>query len=72
MIGTISAPVLSSDVTPIPPVTLSSGLFFMFDSNSGYVAADTLKPGRGYWVKVTEAGKIVMKSMSLRTTPASR
>jgi hypothetical protein len=69
MIGTLSYATLTSDVIPIPPVIIKSN-FFGYDA--GYYTEDTLKPGLGYWVKTSEAGKIVLKigtSLMNKSTP---
>ncbi|HCV44302.1 MAG TPA: hypothetical protein DGH68_12510 [Bacteroidetes bacterium] len=60
LIGTISQPVPASSVYSIPPNIVASR-FFKF--SSGYVHADTLCPGAGYWVKTTQAGLIVLSSV---------
>jgi hypothetical protein len=64
MIGSLSSPVLISDVTPIPPVTITSN-FFGYSNAIGYFIEDTLKPGSGYWVKVSQAGQLRMQSGSM-------
>jgi len=48
-----------------PPGILESSLFG-FVSGRGYAVADTLAPGRGYWVKASQAG-----TLRLATTAAS-
>jgi hypothetical protein len=64
MIGSVSFPVPTSDVTPVPPVTILSA-FYGFTIGGGYSSGDTLKPGKGYWVKVSQAGQIVLNSGSV-------
>ena len=61
MIGVNSLPVPVVNVTPIPPVTISTSFY---GYNGSYVEEDTLKPGGGYWVKVSEAGKLILQSQS--------
>ncbi len=63
MIGVFSYPVLISEITPVPPVTIQSQYFGY--TSTGYFTEDTLKPGYAYWLKVSEAGKIVLKSGSV-------
>jgi len=65
MIGSLTYPILTTDVTPIPPVTIISN-FFYYDA--GYHTEDTLKPGIGYWIKTSEAGKIILKNNTLIMT----
>ena len=62
MIGTNSFPVPVANITPIPPVTISSE-FFGYDGST-YIEKDILEPGSGYWVKVSEAGKLILQSQS--------
>ncbi len=64
IIGPFSYPSLSSDVAPIPPVAILSS-FFAYTGGSGYAAEDTLEPGKGYWVKVNQAGKLMLGSGSV-------
>ncbi|MBA4312481.1 MAG: hypothetical protein C0417_07605 [Chlorobiaceae bacterium] len=63
IIGTISYPILNSDIVPIAPSIIQS-LFFDFIPSAGYIISDTLFPGYGYWVKVSEAGQLVVKPTS--------
>ena len=62
MIGALDYPILVADVEPIPPMTITS-VFFGYDGI--YNEEDTLKPGKGYWVKTSEAGKLVLKTGTL-------
>jgi hypothetical protein len=64
MIGTISYPVLTTDVTPVPPVTIQS-YYFGFTPSVGYTKVDTLKPGYAYWVKVNTGGMLLVESSSV-------
>lgn len=57
IIGTISYPVTTSSIIQIPPDIVSSA-YFVYDGS--YVEADTLLPGRGYWVKVIQNGKLIL------------
>jgi hypothetical protein len=66
IIGCVSYPILISGVVPIAPVTIQ-GNFFLY--NAGYFTEDTLKPGSGYWVKVSQAGRLVMQSGSVLESP---
>ncbi|HYQ86157.1 MAG TPA: T9SS type A sorting domain-containing protein [Bacteroidota bacterium] len=59
MIGSISHAFPVSSVTPIPPVALISR---EFGYKSGYVIADSIRPGRSYWLKVDQSGKVVLSS----------
>ncbi|RCK73945.1 MAG: Cell surface protein [Ignavibacteriae bacterium] len=63
IIGTISYPLLLSDITPIPPLELKSQFFGY--SGTGYYTEDTLKPGFAYWLKVNQSGKIIINGGSV-------
>jgi len=57
LIGSISFPVDVSTIVSDPPgIRLSE--FFGFDGT--YVVADSIRPGYGYWVKVSSSGKLIM------------
>lgn len=58
IVGSISSPVPASSVTAVG-TSIQTG-FFAFDN--GYQAASTIEPGRGYWVKVSSAGTLVLLS----------
>lgn len=64
MVGPISYPVLTSSVMAIPPVAIVSN-FYGFSPGGGYTSKDTLQPGKSYWVKVSNAGQLVMYSGSV-------
>ncbi|MBI1808186.1 MAG: T9SS type A sorting domain-containing protein [Ignavibacteria bacterium] len=66
MIGVPSGPALVSDVSPIGTTIVSN--YFGFSAN-GYFIEDTLKPGRAYWVKVNQSGKLAVKSSSVLSEP---
>ena len=59
LIGSISFPIAASTITSIPPSIVASN-FFRYDF--GYVATDTLKPAKGYWVKSSQNGKLILSS----------
>jgi hypothetical protein len=58
MIGTISLPVDTGAVATVPTGILITG-FYGF-TGSGYGIEDTLFPGRGYWVKSTQHGQLIL------------
>ncbi|MBI4546409.1 MAG: T9SS type A sorting domain-containing protein [Ignavibacteriae bacterium] len=68
IIGCLSYPVLISDISPVPPVTILSS-FFGYSNISGYFDEDTLKPGSAYWVKVSQAGQLYMQAGSVLMQP---
>ncbi|MBA4312059.1 MAG: hypothetical protein C0417_05475 [Chlorobiaceae bacterium] len=57
LIGVLSSTILANTVITEPPDLIISN-FFGF--NHGYTFADTLYPGKGYWVKMGDAGKIIL------------
>ncbi len=59
MIGSISYPVLTSSITSSPGGMITSKFF---GYTNGYVTEDTIKPGKGYWVKVDQTGKLFLSS----------
>jgi hypothetical protein len=63
LVGSISNPVAVTAITQLPPGIVASS-FYGFDG--GYVAADTVKPGRGYWVATNASGRLILSS---GTTP---
>jgi hypothetical protein len=70
MIGSVSYPVLASSITPVPPTTIASDVFG-YSISSGYFTADTLKPGRAYWIKVHTAGKVIVNPGSASIAPTA-
>jgi hypothetical protein len=69
LLGSLSSPIPTSYVTPVPPVAIVSH-FYGFSTSSGYFSEDTLKPGSGYWVKVSQVGQLVFASGAQRTHPS--
>ncbi len=57
LIGAASTAVPVSTVTPIPPGIVVTP-FYSYEG--AYVPADTLVPGRGYWVKTGAGGRIIL------------
>lgn len=62
MIGSVSIPISVSWVKSDPSGIVSSS-FFGYGSN-GYAIADTLRPCCGYWVKVSQAGTLILSAAS--------
>src|SRR5258706_1696046 len=57
MIGSISSSVDVLSVTSDPGGLLTSR-FFGYDGS--YSATDSIRPGKGYWVKVNQIGKLIL------------
>ncbi|MBI4548291.1 MAG: T9SS type A sorting domain-containing protein [Ignavibacteriae bacterium] len=59
LIGSISEPVPVSLITSDPPGLVTSD-FFGYEG--GYINKDTIFPGKGYWVKVDQPGRLILLS----------
>lgn len=59
IIGSISVRVAVKDIQSIPPGLVVSN-FFSYDPATDYVIADSIAPGRGYWVKANQAGYLIL------------
>ena len=59
MIGAVKAPVPVAPLTSIPPNLIVSKYFYY---DGAYQMYDTLKPARGYWVKTSQAGDLILKT----------
>ncbi|MBA4313082.1 MAG: hypothetical protein C0417_10685 [Chlorobiaceae bacterium] len=62
LIGSIASPVRVNTIQSIP-AGIITGSFFKY--NQGYAMADSLEPTKGYWVKTTQPGKLVVSSQSM-------
>jgi hypothetical protein len=49
--------VVPENIIPDPPDILSSGFF---GYKGSYIAADTLRSGKAYWIKITQPGKLII------------
>ena len=61
MIGSISRPVAVTSITS-DPAAMNTSSFWRYDH--GYHSADTIYPGKGYWVKVDQNGMLILSSSS--------
>jgi hypothetical protein len=68
MVGSLSSSMPVSSVASIPG-GIVTGNFFGYDGS--YESSATLEPGKGYWVKVTQAGQLVLNS-TLSNPPVNR
>jgi len=59
MIGALSQPISTSQVSSIPGGIVTSQ-FFGYQGN--YITSSTIDPGKGYWVKVDQDGKLILSS----------
>lgn len=65
MIGSVSHDVPISQIRYDGTTKVSN----YFGYNGGYFVADTIKVGKGYWVKVSQAGKIVIGASATPGSP---
>ena len=56
IVGSISAPLATTSIASDQPGMISSDFY---GYANGYVLADTIQPGKGYWVKVNQAGNLI-------------
>jgi carboxypeptidase T len=61
LIGSITEPLASASVVQVPSGILQSA-FYAFTGPGSYVAADTLRPAHGYWVKAGQAGGLILRA----------
>lgn len=59
MIGALSFPIAVTAITTIPQGLVLSGYY---GYNGSYQTADTLHPMRGYWIKASQAGQIILNT----------
>ncbi|MBI3195006.1 MAG: choice-of-anchor B family protein [Ignavibacteriae bacterium] len=64
IIGSLSEPFSSASLEAIPPSIILSQLFG-YHPDSGYTISGTIQPGKGYWLKASEAGSLVLNSSLL-------
>ncbi len=65
IIGSITTEIQTSSITSIPPGLITSQAFGY--GNGGYSPASSLVPGKGYWVKCSGNGKLILSSTVLGT-----
>jgi plastocyanin len=68
MIGSISLPVPVAFLQSVPPGIIAS---HVFGYHNAYTVADTIYPGSGYWVKLSQDGKIALDSVPVASALAS-
>gem|GEM_PF-1304539 len=69
LLGTLSAPLVAANVQALPPASIQ-GSFFGY--NGRYETVDTLYPMRAYWVRISQAGQLVMDNSTLMKGTAPR
>jgi hypothetical protein len=58
LIGSISTALDTAAVVQIPPGIILS---VYYGYNNGYLASDSLRPGRSYWVKSSSVGQLILR-----------
>ncbi len=58
LIGSLSAPINVSGVMAVGTTVQSN----IFTYNNGYVVVDTIQPGKGHWVKVSQGGQLILQN----------
>ncbi|MBI3194239.1 MAG: T9SS type A sorting domain-containing protein, partial [Ignavibacteriae bacterium] len=60
LIGSISTPVAVNSIRSEPPGLVTSQFY---GYRRGYIQVDTIQPGKGYWLKVSQAGTLMLSSL---------
>jgi len=58
LVGSITAPALVRNIEQVPSSIVTS-LFYGY--SGGYSSSDTLRPAAGYWVKVSQGGRLILR-----------
>ena len=67
MIGSVGNPVDTANIASVGTVTVASTYF---GYNHGYYAADTIRPGKAYWVKTRGGGQLILGPTSVVSASA--
>jgi len=67
MVGSLSTVINASDIGSIPGGIVTSG-FYQFDGS--YTQSPVILPGKGYWVKASQQGKLIFTTTGLSTVAA--
>ncbi len=70
IVGSITSPLPVSSIGSIPP-GITTTAFYDYIGDPDYLVADSIRPGYGYWVKVSQSGKLVLSTPSA-ATPSNR
>ncbi|HYQ86415.1 MAG TPA: T9SS type A sorting domain-containing protein [Bacteroidota bacterium] len=69
MIGSISTAVAAVQISSVPGGLVTSP-FFGYAGN--YIATDSIRPGKAYWVKVDQDGKLILTSSTSAVNASDR
>src|SRR5206468_3493622 len=67
-IGSLSVPIKATRIDTMGGAIISSKFY---GYGTSYYVADSIKPGSGYWVKCSHAGKLVLNAASTANNPVS-
>lgn len=59
LIGPFDYPVNTNQISTVPPEIISSNFF---EYNNGYKITSQLTPGKGYWIKLSQSGILILDS----------
>jgi hypothetical protein len=59
MIGSLSQSLPSVNITSVPPGIITSSLF-SFTPGGGYSPSNSIEPGLGYWLRVSQVGQVIL------------
>lgn len=59
LVGSISSPVPATSLKMLPAGGVV-GFAYAYFAGRGYLPADTLFPGRGYWIKLSQEGQLIV------------
>ncbi len=65
LIGSISSPIAVGTITSDPPGLVTSQFY---GYNHGYTTSTTIEPGKGYWVKASQTGTLIISSSLAKST----
>ncbi len=68
MISPISYPIDSASIKTIPSGIIHSS-FYTYNGDSSYTVAQTILPGKSYWVKTSQAGKLISSMFFPKASP---
>jgi len=62
IVGSLSSPIEASSITSIPPGIVTSG-FFQYEGS--YQQSTIILPGKGYWVKCSQSGLLILSTADI-------
>jgi hypothetical protein len=63
IIGSLSEPIPTGMISSMPPEIATSS-FYSYTAAVGYSVVDSLLPGKGFWVKVSQDAKLILSTPS--------